>query len=131
MIRTLAVIGFACGLAACSTLDLPNLSNKEVLAVTAVVYYTHDGFRWDVEDRRIGPDRYRITVRQGKLTRGGQGEAEPIFRRRAEEIAAVQGCDDFTILEYSQSLEHDYLGVPQRVSEGVIRCNAAAPKPAG
>ncbi|MEO1766219.1 hypothetical protein [Thiobacter aerophilum] len=112
-------------LAGCSTFDLPHLSNKEALAVVAVVYYTHDGFRWDVEDRRIAPDRYRITVRQGKLTRGGQGEAEPIFRRRAEEIALTQGCAGYTILEYTQSLEHDFLGVAQRVSEGVIRCDAA------
>ncbi len=112
-----------CLLAGCSALDLPKLSNKEILAATAVVYYTHDGFRWDVEDRRIGPDLYRITVRQGKLTRGGQGEAEPIFRRRAEEIAATQGCTGYTVLEYTQGLEHDFLGVPQRVSEGVIRCH--------
>ncbi|MCL6555321.1 MAG: hypothetical protein K6T56_03045 [Burkholderiales bacterium] len=112
--------------AGCSTLDLPKLSNKEVLAAAAVVYYTHDGFRWEVEDRRIGPDLYRITVRQGKLTRSGQGEAEPIFRRRAEEIVATQGCAGYTILEYTQGLAHDALGVAQRVSEGVIRCHRPA-----
>lgn len=126
--KSLLPLAAVCLLAGCSALDLPKLSNKEALAVAAVVYYTHDGFRWDVEDRRIAPDRYRITVRQGKLTRGGQGEAEPIFRRRAEEIAAIQGCAGYTILEYTQGLEHDFLGVPQRVSEGVIRCDTA---PAG
>jgi len=118
-------------LAGCSTLDLPNLSNKEVLAAAAVVYYTHDGFRWEVEDRRIAPDLYRITVRQGKLTRSGQGEAESLFRRRAEEIAATQGCAGYTILEYTQGLQHDFLGVAQRVSEGVIRCHRPAGAAAG
>lgn len=115
----------ACGLlAGCSALDLPSLSNRELVALGAVVYYSHDGFRWDVEDRRLGPDLYRITVRQGRLTRAGQGEAEPIFRRRAEEIAAVNGCAGYTVLEFSQGLEHDPLGVPRRVSEGMIRCHA-------
>lgn len=116
-------VGIACG--GCSVFDMPNLSNKEVVAVAAVVYYTHDGFRWDVEDRRIAPDTYRITVRQGKLKGSGQGEAEPIFKRRAEEIAAVQGCAGYTVLEYKQGLESDFLGVSQRVSEGLIRCNPA------
>jgi len=127
----LALLAATATLAGCSVLDLPNLSNKEVVAVAAVVYYTHDGFRWDVEDRRIAPDTYRITVRQGKLKSSGQGEAEPIFRRRAEEIAAVQGCAGYTVLEYRQGLESDYLGVAQRVSEGLIRCNPplASPPP--
>lgn len=121
-----AGLAIACG--GCSVFDVPNLSNKEAAAVVAVVYYTHDGFRWDVEDRRIAPDTYRITVRQGKLKGSGQGEAEPIFRRRAEEIAAVQGCAGYTILDYHQGLESDFLDVPQRVSEGTIRCNPA-PQP--
>jgi hypothetical protein len=107
----------------CSVFDVPNLSNKELVAVGAIVYYTKDGFRWEVEDRRIAPDTYRIIVRQGKLKGSGQGEAEPIFKRRAEEIAAVQGCAGYTVLEYKQGLESDFLGVAQRVSEGLIRCN--------
>lgn len=97
----------------------------EVAAVGAVVYYAQDGFRWEVEDRRIAPDIYRITVRQGKLKGSGQGEAEPFFKRRAEEIAAVQHCAGYTVLEYQQALESDFLGVSQRVSEGLIRCNPA------
>lgn len=88
-----------------------------------VVYYAKDGFTWEVEDRRIGEDTYRLTVKQGKLKTTGQGEAEVYFKRRAEEIAAVQGCDGYTILELTQGLYSDYLNVPQRVTEGVIRCN--------
>ncbi len=122
----------AAGLASlggCSIFDLPNISNKELVAVAAIVYYTKDGFTWEVEDRRIAPDTYRIIVRQGKLKSSGQGEAEPIFKRRAEEIAAVQGCAGYTTLEYKQGLESDFLGVAQRVSEGMIRCNPPADKP--
>ena len=123
------VAAFLAALGGCSSLDIPNPSNKEMLAIAAVVYYTKDGFTWEVEDRRIAPDIYRIIVRQGKLKSSGQGEAEPIFKRRAEEIAAIQGCNGYTILEYTQGLESDYLGVSQRVSEGRIRCNPAAEKP--
>lgn len=99
------------------------LAGCEVAAVGAAVYYGQDGLRWEVEDRHLGAELYRITVRQGKLTGGGQGEAGPIFRQRAEDIAAVQGCAGYTMLEYQQRLENDVLGVPQRVTEGLIRCN--------
>lgn len=123
MTRLVLLAASLAALGGCSIFDMPNLSNKELVAVAAVVYYTKDGFTWEVEDRRIAPDTYRIIVRQGKLKSSGQGEAEPIFKRRAEEIAAVQGCAGYTILEYKQGLESDFLGVSQRVSEGLIRCN--------
>lgn len=123
MTRAALLLAGLMALGGCSVFDMPNLSNKELLAVATVVYYTKDGFTWEVEDRRIAPDTYRIIVRQGKLKSSGQGEAEPIFKRRAEEIAAVQGCNGYTTLEYKQGLESDFLGVSQRVSEGLIRCN--------
>jgi hypothetical protein len=94
-----------------------------IAAGVGVVYYTKDGFTWEVEDRLIGSNTYRITVRQGKLKGSGAGEAELMFKRRAEEIAGIQGCAGYTILEYTERLETDFLGVAQRVSEGVIRCN--------
>lgn len=109
-------------LGGCGWLGVQSLSNKEAVVAAAIVYYVHDGFTWEVEDRRIAPDTYRIVVRQGKLHGSGQGEAEPLFRRRAEEIAAVQGCAGYTVLAYTQGLENDYLGVPRRVSQGTILC---------
>lgn len=123
--RLWAAMGAAL-LGGCSTFDLPDLSNKELLAVSVVVYYAADGFTWEVEDRAIGPDTYRLNVRQGKFKSSGQGEAEVYFKRRAEEIAAVHGCDGYTILSFGQGLQSDFLGVSTRVSEGVIRCNPKA-----
>lgn len=99
-----------------------------IAALGGIAYYAKDGFTWEVEDRRIGEDTYRLTVKQGKFKQGGQGEAEVYFKRRAEEIAALQGCDGYTILELTQSLHSDILNVPQRVTEGVIRCNPPKPK---
>lgn len=121
-------------LAACSLVPSPSdvrqelgvstpLKLKEVVIGAIVVYYAKDGFVWEVEDRLIAPDTYRLTVRQGKLKSTGQGEARQYFQRRAEEIAAVQHCDGYTTLEYNESLTSDFLNVAQRVTEGVIRCN--------
>jgi len=99
------------------------LKLREVVIGAIVLYYAKDGFVWEVEDRLIAPDTYRLTVRQGKLKSTGQGEAKQYFQRRAEDIAAVQKCDGYTILEYNESLTSDFLNVAQRVTEGVIRCN--------
>lgn len=99
------------------------LTPKQMVIGAIVVYYAKDGFVWEVEDRRVADDVYRISVRQGKLKQSGQGEAEVYFKKRAEEIAAIQGCNGYTILELTQGLESDYLGVAQRVTEGKIRCN--------
>ncbi|MHB1232718.1 MAG: hypothetical protein ACYCZQ_09120 [Burkholderiales bacterium] len=102
------------------------LTPRQVVIGAIVLYYAKDGFTWEVEDRLIGKDTYRLTVKQGKLKEGGAGEARIYFKRRAEEIAGAQGCTGYTTLEYTESLISDYFNVPQRVTEGVIRCDRAA-----
>ena len=102
------------------------LTPKQIVIGAIVVYYAKDGFTWEVEDRLIGKDTYRLTVKQGKLKSSGQGEARIYFQRRAEEISGVQGCTGYTTLEYTESLVSDYFNVPQRVTEGVIRCDRVA-----
>jgi len=104
------------------------ITAKQIVIGAIVVYYAKDGFVWEVEDRNIGEDLYRLTVKQGKLKTTGQGEARIYFNRRAEEIASVQQCKGFTTLEYNESLISDYFNVPQRVTEGVIRCDRTAAK---
>ena len=98
------------------------LKLKEVVIGAIVLYYAKDGFIWEVEDRLIAPDTYRLTVKQGKLKSSGQGEARIYFQRRAENIASVQACNGYTTLEYNESLISDYFNISQRVTEGVIRC---------
>lgn len=130
--RILATTLFCC-LSACSQLPSSTdfkqqiglstpLKVKEVVIGAIVLYYAKDGFIWEVEDRLIAPDTYRLTVKQGKLKSSGQGEARIYFQRRAESIASVQGCNGYTTLEYNESLVSDFLNVSQRVTEGVIRC---------
>lgn len=104
------------------------ITTKQIVIGAIVVYYAKDGFVWEVEDRNIGEDLYRLTVKQGKLKTTGQGEARIYFNRRAEEIASIQQCKSITTLEYNESLVSDFLNVPQRVTEGVIRCERTAAK---
>ena len=99
------------------------LTTKTIVIGAIVLYYAKDGLVWEVEDRNVGEDLYRLTVKQGKLKTTGQGEARIYFNRRAEEIASIQQCKGFTTLEYNESLISDFLNVPQRVTEGVIRCD--------
>lgn len=140
MKQTLVLTASALLLSACVTSipRVPDLSqelllnntitSKQIVIGAIVAYYAKDGFVWEVEDRSIGEDLYRLTVKQGRLKTTGQGEARVYFNRRAEEIAGVQQCKGFTTLEYNESLVSDYLNVPQRVTEGVIRCDRAAAK---
>ncbi len=102
------------------------LTLKQVVIGAIVLYYAKDGFVWEVEDRQIGKGTYRLTVKQGKLKSTGQGEARIYFQRRAEEISGAQGCTGYSTLEYNESLISDYFNVPQRVTEGVIRCDHVA-----
>lgn len=104
------------------------ITSKTLVIGAIVLYYAKDGFVWEVEDRNIGEDLYRLTVKQGKLKTTGQGEARVYFNRRAEEISASQQCKSITTLEYNESLISDFFNVPQRVTEGVIRCERTVTK---
>ena len=104
------------------------ITTKTLIIGAIVLYYAKDGFVWEVEDRNIGEDLYRLTVKQGKLKTTGQGEARIYFNRRAEEISASQQCKSITTLEYNESLISDFFNVPQRVTEGVIRCERTLAK---
>ena len=104
------------------------LTVKTIVIGAIVLYYAKDGLVWEVEDRNIGEDLYRLTVKQGKLKTTGQGEARIYFNRRAEEIASIQKCKRVTTLEYNESLISDFFNVPQRVTEGVIRCERTLAK---
>lgn len=132
--RALATLSSVFVLSACSQLPSSTdfkqqigistpLKVKEIVIGAIVLYYAKDGFIWEVEDRTIAPGTYRLTVKQGKLKSSGQGEARIYFQRRAESIASAQGCNGYTTLEYNESLVSDFLNIPQRVTEGVIRCN--------
>ena len=104
-------------LAGCST------NAALVAGAAAVLYYASDGVVWRTESERISKDKYRITVRKNTIPfSGGEGQAQQIFKRRAEEVASEDGCKSFAVLEYGESLDSTTL-INQRIHEGIIQCH--------
>ena len=98
-----------------------------VASGAAVLFYAKDGVVWRTETERMSKDKYRITVQKNAMPFGsGDGQAEQIFKRRAEEIAIEDGCKGYTTLEYTTSLESSSL-VNQRIHEGIIQCRKEPP----
>lgn len=93
----------------------------EGLLLGAAVYWYVDPLapNWQVEETRLSADRYRIALRRKPVTNGGDGEADAIFRRRAEQLAHDQGKAEFVILEFNTGIEST-LPFPQRVATGVV-----------
>jgi hypothetical protein len=93
----------------------------EGLLVGAAVYWYVDPLapNWQVEETRLSPDRYRIALRRKPITNGGDGEADAVFRRRAEQLVRDQRKSEFVILEFSTGIEST-LPFSQRVATGVV-----------
>jgi hypothetical protein len=91
----------------------------EALVAGAIVYWYTDplGATWRVEETRYAGDRVRIAVRRKPVASGGEGEAEAVFRRRAEALSGGRG---YTVIEFSEGIE---AGFPfaQRVASGVVQ----------
>jgi hypothetical protein len=93
----------------------------EGLLLGAAVYWYVDPLapNWQVEETRLSPDRYRIALRRKPITNGGDGEADAVFRRRAEQLVRDQRKSEFVILEFSTGIEST-LPFSQRVATGVV-----------
>ena len=68
------------------------LTVKQIVIGAIVLYYAKDGFVWEVEDRNIGEDLYRLTVKQGKLKTTGQGEAVSISIAAPKKLPAASNA---------------------------------------
>lgn len=93
----------------------------EGVLLGAAVYWYVDPLapNWQVEETRISDDRYRLFLRRKPVTTGGDGEADAVFRRRAEQLARDHGRAEYVILEYSTGIEST-LPFSQRVASGVV-----------
>jgi hypothetical protein len=92
-----------------------------LLLGAAVYWYVYPlAPNWQVEETRLSADRYRIALRRKPITKGGDGEADAIFRRRAEQLARDQGKAEFIILEFNTGIEST-LPFPYRVASGVVQ----------
>ena len=91
-----------------------------VLLGAAVFWYVDPlAPNWQVAEARLADDRYRISLRMKPVTAGGEGEADAVFRRRAEQLARDRGRGEYVILEFSSGIEST-LPFAQRVASGVV-----------
>lgn len=74
---------------------------------------------WTIVQVHLGAQQYRIEMRKNRIAAGGEGEAMPLFMRRAEAIVARQGGGSYRIVSFAESLD-SALPLPQRVAQGVV-----------
>lgn len=142
-IRLLVVAITATGLTACQTTvnELANATDDAVLnystrnlmvigAVGAAAWYVIDPAapNWEVARTQLTPTRYRIELRMKRFHAGGEGEAEPIFKRHAEDTAEDLGAGEFRLLSYNEGIDSE-TAVPRRWARGVIELLPVAGPP--
>ncbi|HTY02174.1 MAG TPA: hypothetical protein VMC81_00440 [Rhodocyclaceae bacterium] len=141
--RTALAVMVGCALCACSTTTKDIPSNRYLLpnatlkvspsisvgldkvviwgALAGAAYYVLDPLapNWDIEEAPMGEKHIHFSLRMKRYYAGGAGEAQEIFRRRARELARLNGYDGYDVLEYRESLDSSVIG-SQRTAEGVI-----------
>ena len=93
----------------------------EGLVAGAIIYMIVDPLapNWAIEQSQLDGDRYRIALTKKRFTTGGDGEAAPVFYRRAEQIARASGGAKYRVLEFSEGIEST-VPIARRVAQGVI-----------
>jgi hypothetical protein len=74
---------------------------------------------WTIEQVHLGAQQYRIEMRKNRIAVGGEGEAMPLFMRRAEALVMRHGGGSYRIVSFAESLD-SALPLPQRVAQGVV-----------
>lgn len=78
-----------------------------------------NGVLQDSSERHLGGRKYKIRVQGSTLVFNGQ--AEQLFRRRAEQYTESIGCKGWKLHEYRAGTENTLLGARQ-YAEGVVEC---------
>ena len=100
-----------------------SLSVADIL-LGAALYWAVDPLapNWQVEQVALGADRVRISLRKKRFASGGDGEAEQVFERRAEQLARDGHYSGYTVMAFTEGVDST-LPLAQRVAQGVIRLN--------
>ena len=93
----------------------------EGIVAGALIYLVVDPLapNWQIEQSQLDADRFRIALTKKRFTTGGDGEAAPVFYRRAEQIARANGGVRYRVLEFSEGIEST-VPIARRVAQGVI-----------
>ena len=77
---------------------------------------------WEILHIQHADTQYEITLRRKRFATSGSGmgEAQYLFRRHAQSLAAQHGYSTYTITSYEEFTESGF-GVDQRVGRGMIR----------
>ena len=128
MLKRNVILLLLLGLAGCggiATNGAPGTNGivaAEALVLGAVIYYVVDPLspNWQIEEARMGDNRFRISLRKKRFATGGDGEATQLFYRRAEQIVRENGYAGYTVLEFGEGVEST-VPIAQRVAQGVIQ----------
>lgn len=98
-----------------------------VAAVVATVlvgvaaYYIIDpkAPNWEVKIDQIDETRVAINLRKKRFAVGGDGEAQEVFRRKAQQITDDNGFAGYQILQFTEGVDSETT-YARRVSRGVI-----------
>ena len=93
----------------------------ESIAAGAVLFVIIDPLapNWQIEERRLNDNRYRIAMRKKRFTTGGDGEAMPAFYRRAEQLMRENGAARYRVIEFTEGVDSG-MPIAQRVAQGVV-----------
>jgi hypothetical protein len=93
----------------------------EGIVAGAIIYLIVDPLapNWQIEQSQLDGDRYRIALTKKRFTTGGDGEAAPVFYRRAEQIARANGGAKYRVLEFTEGIEST-VPIARRVAQGII-----------
>lgn len=96
-------------------------------AYAGVAYLVIDPLKpnWAIEEARLSPAHYHLSLHMKRYYAGGAGEARVVFNQRAKDLVQATGAAGYEILEYSEGMESSALG-SQRVCGGVIRLKPKA-----
>lgn len=75
---------------------------------------------WEIEQASFPDRHYHLSLKMKRVYTGGAGEARVVFHQRAKELMRRNGFDNYSVIEYTESLESSVLG-SQRVAQGVIQ----------
>ena len=91
-------------------------------AIGAAVYLVYDPLapNWEIEESKMAPDVYRLSLKMKRYHTGGAGESIQVLKRRASQLQYENGFGDYQILDYSEGIDSQTIGA-RRVAEGTIR----------
>ncbi|GAB4175149.1 MAG: hypothetical protein Fur0039_17550 [Rhodocyclaceae bacterium] len=102
-----------------TTLSLESIAGVAGAAALAYVVLDPLAPNWHIEEARLAPDRYALSLAMKRIAAGGEGEARVVFHRRAAQLAAASGYGGYEVLSYTEGIESQLPA--RRVGEGLVR----------